>query len=65
MTPAHYLFAIGVAISGVGLTLLFQGMSLRYPQKTNKVGKWAYILGIIWTGMGIIPLVVGFCALAS
>jgi hypothetical protein len=62
---AQYLFAIGVGIAGIGLTLLFQGLSLKYPQNVNKVGKWAYILGIIWIGMGAIPLLVGFLSLAS
>ncbi len=48
----QYLFVIGVAIAGVGLTLLFQGLALKKPQRTNCIGNWAIALGVIWIGMG-------------
>ena len=59
----RYLFAIGVAILGVGLTLLFQGLSLHKPRGRNKISNWAFTIGIGWGLFGLYFIVVGIAAM--
>ena len=60
-----YLFAIGVAIADVGLTLLFQGFSLHQTPEGSKIAGWAYALSAIWVLPGAYFVIIGIAALLS
>lgn len=52
------LFGVGVAIGGVGIQLIFQGLYIKDPNKRG-LGNSAYGIGIFWAIIGLIVLLIG------
>jgi hypothetical protein len=53
-----FLFALGLSVGGIGLTLMFQGLAIKNP-KNKKAGSWAYGIGIFWALAGLLYM---FCS---
>jgi len=55
---AKWLGGLAIALSGVALSLWFQGRALEHPEKSQKIGRLMKWSGIWWLILAVLVFIV-------
>jgi hypothetical protein len=60
LQTSYWILGIGLTMTGVGLTLLYQGEALKRSRQNQDIGKRSYGAGLAWTVLGGLIVLTGF-----